>query len=139
VNSPLVSGSLLGVVAVAAAVGAVACWTDAVALRDHGIRAEALVLQVHGGKNSYVVLEFATRDGRDVTAEVGNYSWRPTPRSGDTATILYDPADPTGNVADVRTGPDFLAAWLLGAGAVIAAVVSVLTFQGRIDWDRFSR
>jgi hypothetical protein len=69
-----------------------------------------------------------------VIAEVGNFSWSPEPRVGDRPTVLYDPADPVNNVADVRSGPDFLTPWLVGIGGLVAGALVVPTIRGRIDW-----
>lgn len=125
---------------VTAAICAVFCvgtYRDAVTLRDHGVRATATVLEVHDGKSSWVVLRFTSGTGREVTAEVANYRWDPHPRFGDRPTIIYDPSDPSGLVADVRTGPDFVAPWLLGAGGVLAAALVWPSFTGRIDWSEW--
>jgi len=114
-------------------------YSDAVALRDHGIRTPAVVTAVHGGRSSYVTVRFTTRAGTTVTADVGNYDWQPDPQVGDEPTVVYDPDDPPGNVADVRMGPDFLNPWLLAAGAVAAAGAFFGTWTGRIDWARAAR
>jgi hypothetical protein len=134
-NSPGVAGAFLAVTAVVCAVAAVVNHHNAVALRDHGLRTRGLVVDVHDGKNSYVVVEFVTTAGE----QVGNYYWRPHPRSGDTPELLYDPDDPTGNVADVRMGPDFFSFWAAALGGLLAAVTSWLTFTRRIDWMRWTR
>jgi hypothetical protein len=139
INSDPVIGTLCAAIALGCGGGAIDTHAQAVALRDHGIHTTAVVTQTHGGRDSYVVLDFTTRDGQRVTARVGNYDWRSTPRIGDQPTILYDPADPEGNVADTRLGPDFVESWLLGIAAVVAALVSALTYTGRIDWWRIYR
>ncbi|MFG1887948.1 hypothetical protein ACGFIR_08755 [Micromonospora sp. NPDC049051] len=41
---------------------------------------------------------------------------------GDAATVLYDPADPTGIVRDVRIGDDTVMAWL---GVILAVAWGV--------------
>jgi hypothetical protein len=134
VNSPRTAGWFLVIIAAVCAVFAVSTYQNAVALRDKGLTAEAEVLEVHDGRSGYVVLRFRTQEGRDVTADVGNYYWRPKPRVGDRQTVLYDPAQPDGNVADTRMGPDFMATWFLGVGGVIAAGLVRPTFTGRINW-----
>lgn len=112
---------------------------DAVTLRDHGQRAEATVTAVHGGRAAYVTVEFTTATGQQVSADVGNYRWSPTPHVGDTSTVLYDPDDPSGLVADVRQGPDFFSVWLFVAGAVFAAAMWWATHTGWIDWEERAR
>src|SRR3954451_1100850 len=67
--------------------------SDAVALRDHGVRTQAVVTEVHDGRDAYVTLEFTARDGQLISADVGNYRWSPRPRVGDEPTIIYDPDD----------------------------------------------
>ena len=137
-NSPKVAAAFLLVVFLACAGGLVVSYQNATALRDHGIRTTAQVLEVHGGKNSYVLLSFEGA-GQQVTAEVGNFYWDPEPRVGDRPTVLYDPADPVNNVADVRLGPDFLTPWLVGIGGFVAGALVVPTFRGRIDWKSLRR
>ena len=118
-------------------VGAVlVSYSDAATLRDHGVRAEAVVTGVHeGSRDSYVTVDFSTRTGRSVSAEVGNWDWSDEPHVGDMQTVLYDPSDPSGLVADTRQGPDFLATWLFAAGFVACLVLFVLTYSGRINWS----
>jgi hypothetical protein len=139
VNSPKVTGWFLVVVSGVCLVFAVVTYQDAVALRDRGLVAEAQVIEVHDGRDSSVVLRFQTADGHAVTADVGNYYWRPKPRVGDRQTVLYDPDQPEDNVADTRLGPDFSATWFLSVGGGIAATLTWPTITGRIDWMRFRR
>ena len=136
VRSPRAAAGL-AVLAVVCAVFSLGTYRDAVTLRDHGARATATVLEVHCGRSSWVALRFTTATGREVTADVGNYSRNPRPRVGDRQVIIYDPSDPDGLVADVRTGPDFDLPWLLGAGALLAAALVWPTFTGRMDrlWE----
>lgn len=138
-NSPRVTGWLLIITAVVCAVFCIGNYRDAVTLRDHGVRTTATVLEVHDGKSNWVVLRFTTATGGKVTAEVANYDWQPTPRVGDRPTIVYDPSDPGGLVADARSGPDFLSAWLVGGCGVLAAALVWPTFTRRIDWSRWGR
>ncbi|WP_404386704.1 DUF3592 domain-containing protein [Knoellia locipacati] len=135
VNSPTVAGWTLTSVALACLAGTWISWDAATSLRDHGVRATAVVTEVHGGRSSHVVLEFRDAAGHGVVADVGNYFWDPEPEVGDRAEILYDPEDPEGNVADLRMGPDFTAPWFFGVGAAVAAGLVWPTFTGRIDWD----
>jgi hypothetical protein len=109
-------------------------------LRDHGLRARAVVVAVHDTKNDpHVTLRFTTQHGETVSADVGNYRWSPAPKVGDTPTVIYDPADPTGLVADARQGPDFFVVWLAVAGGGFSAAMWWLTFTGRINWREVAR
>jgi hypothetical protein len=121
-NSPKVAAWFLTLVAVACGAGACVAYDAASSLRDHGQRAVGAVVEVRdGSRDSYVVVHFVDGQGRDVTAEVGNYRWDPKPKVGDQPELLYDPDDPSGNVADVRTGPDFFTVWALVLGGLLAA------------------
>lgn len=71
-----------------------------------------------------------------MTAEVGNYRWDPKPKVGDQPALLYDPGDPSGNVADVRRGPDFFSVWALIVGGLLAAGLVWPTWTGRLGWDK---
>lgn len=137
-NSPRVAGWFLVVMAALCAAGAVEAHRMSAALRDRGVRTTATVFGVYPGKRSYVVLRFHTQDGREVEADVGDYRWDPEPRLGDEPEIIYDPADPEGNVVDVRVGVDFFDMWALIAGAVLAAGLAPPTFAGKIDWEAFA-
>lgn len=138
VNSPRVSGWISVTVAAGCLVVAVGSYEDATALRDHGIRTRATVIEVNGGKSPSVIVRFTTTAGQHVTAEVENYKFQPKPRLGDEPHVIYDPDDPDGNVSDVRMGPDFFTPWATGIGAVVAAIVAWATFTRRIDWSRWA-
>lgn len=139
VNSPRVTGWLFVAMALACAAFAVSTYSDTAALCGSGVVTEAEVVEVHDGRDPYVVLRFRTQQGAEVLADVGNYYWDPTPQVGDRQTVLYDPAQPADNVADTRLGPSYLATWLLGVGGAAAAALVRPTFTGRIDWMRFRR
>lgn len=126
------------IAAVGCALGAYYSLGLATALKDHGVRTQAEVMDIHRARDSYVVVRFRDTQGDEVFAEVGNYRWDPEPRIGDRPTIIYDPANPDGNVADARMGPDLLAPAFLGAGAVIAGALVWPTFTGRLDWTKFA-
>lgn len=55
---------------------------------------------------------------------------------GDRPHLIFYPADPPGNVADERTGPDFFTVWALVLGALVAMVLAVPTWSGRLDWNK---
>jgi hypothetical protein len=113
--------------------GIVVTYRQAVALRDRGERAVAEVVAVHDTRRApYVVLRFRTRDGRDVTAEVGDYRFQPDPAVGDRQEVLYDPADPSGSVSDARVGPDFAQPWVFAATAAVCAVLARPSYAGRL-------
>ncbi|SOD74679.1 uncharacterized protein DUF3592 [Jatrophihabitans sp. GAS493] len=107
---------------------------DAQALRDHGVRAEARIVAVHDGakpSTSFVTLVFQGPKG-EVRADVGNFKFSPEPKVGQRPTVVYDPRDPAGNVADIRMGPE-MALPLVGIIAgVVAVCVAVLAFFGFI-------
>jgi len=127
---------LLGFGVLFCAGGVAVSYCDAAALRDDGITTPAVVTAVHDGHDAYVTVRFTTAAGRTVSADVGNYDWQPEPRVGDEPTVVYDPDDPSANVADVRLGPDFLSPWLLGGGAVAAAAAFLGTYTRRIGGQR---
>jgi hypothetical protein len=121
-------------------VGAFVAYDAATSLRDRGQRVVGAVVEVHdGGRDSYVVVRFVDGNGRPVTAEVGNYRWDPKPKVGDQPEVLYDPGNPSGNVADVRMGPDFFSVWALIVGGLLAAGLVWPTWTGRLDWDNLRR
>ena len=136
-NSRKVAGWLLAVGALGCTVGAVVTYRSATALRDPGQLVTGEVVEVHPERrDSFVVVRFPDAQGREVTAEVGNYVWDPRPRVGDRPHLVYDPDNPSGNVADVRMGPDVFSAWALAAGALLAAALVVPTRTGHLDWDK---
>jgi hypothetical protein len=109
----------------------------ATTLEDRGQRAVAEVIDVHDSRrNQYVVVRFRDGAGREVLAEVENYSWDPQPQVGDRPEVLYDPAGPEGNVADVRMGPDFFTVWACALGSRVAVALVRPTWTGRLDWAR---
>lgn len=136
-SRPRVAGWFFAVAGAVCAVVAVVTYVDATTLRRRGVETTGFIVGYEDrARESYVTVEFETRDGRTVTADVGNFRWSPRPEVGSAARIIYDPEDPEGLVADARKGPDFFKAWGAGAGAVISAVLSRLTFTKRIDWNR---
>jgi len=137
VNSPQVSAIVLLLVAVATTAGAWVTYDDAHALQERGVRASAVVLDVHRGStsSSYVTVRFVDQAGREQIVDVVTYRWSPAPRVGDTPVVLYDPQDPS-TIADARMGPDLLLSGLLAAGAVTAGALAWLTWTSRVDWSR---
>ena len=136
VNGPKVAAAFLILVTLGCAVGTVIAVHAATALRDHGQRVMGEVVEVHHERrDSHVVVTFPDAQGVQVRADVGNYRWDPTPRVGDRPQLVYDPENPSGNVADVRMGPDFFSAWALGMGGVLAAALVLPTWTGRLDWN----
>lgn len=131
------SAVVLLLVAVAATVGAWVTYDEARALQERGVRASAVVLDVHRGRgsSSYVTVRFVDESGREQTVDVVSYRWSPEPRVGDTPVVLYDPQDPS-TIADARIGPDVLPSGLFTAGAVTAGVLAWVTWTRRLDWSR---
>ncbi|CAN7222315.1 DUF3592 domain-containing protein [Knoellia sp. LjRoot47] len=139
-NSPRVAGWFLVVAAVGCGFGAWTTWHSATSLSDNGVRTTGEIIEVQdSGRDPYVVIRFRDTNGDDVEAEVGNYFFDPTPRVGDDAEVVYDPADPEGNVADVRMGPDFVAPIFFAVGGLLASALVRPTMTGRIDWDKWRR
>lgn len=140
VNSAKVVAGLLVLTTLGCAAGTVVAYQHAAGLRDHGVRTIGEVVEVHdSGKDNHVVVLFRDNQGAEVSADVGNYLWDPTPRVGDHPELIFDPEDPKGNVADVRMGPDFFSVWALVLGAAIAGVLIVPTWTGRLDWNELRR
>ncbi len=111
------------------------------ALEEHGRTTEATVVEVHTGARghrAYVVAEYVTASGRWVSAEVDTFAMHPTPRPGETATVLYDPAHPRSNVVDARLGPDVATEWFLTGLSLVSGVLLVPTFRGGVSWDRLA-
>ncbi|WP_353511202.1 DUF3592 domain-containing protein [Intrasporangium sp.] len=137
VNSPKVVTWLLVLAALGCGSGAFVAHRAATTLQDQGQQTVGEVVDVHDALrgDGYVVIRFQDTAGREITAEVGNYRWDPHPQVGDRPAILYDPADPAGNVADVRMGPDLFSVWALPLGGLLAALVWP-TWTGRLDWDK---
>jgi hypothetical protein len=138
-NSPKVAAGLLALTALVCGLIVVVLHGEATALRDHGVRAVGQVLEVHEGRDSYVVVRFQDAGGEVVVTDVANYRWDPAPEVGDRPELLYDPDDPAGNVADARMGPDFFTVWAVAIGGLIAAALVWPTWTGRLDWNKFRR
>ncbi len=81
--------------------GLILVLVDEAKLRDSGHRATARVLEVRiGGKSpTYADVRFVTDDGRDVTAEVEVTATERYPDVGDEIAVVYDPNDPSDEVA----------------------------------------
>lgn len=137
VNSPKVVAGFLVVVTIGCGIGAFIANAAATALRDHGRVTTGEVVAVRDERrDKYVVVRFEDAQRRGVVADVGNYRWSPEPHVGDRPQIVYDPDNPTGNVADTRSGPDFFSVWALVAGGLLAAALIVPTWTGRLDWNK---
>ena len=136
-NSRRVAATLLGIATVGCTTGVVFTYGSATSLRDHGIRVTGEVAEVHTERrDDFVVVTFTDVRGQEVSAEIGNYRWDPTPQVGDQPTLTYDPPNPSGNVVDTRMGPDFFSVWAFALGAIAAALLMVHTWTGRLDWDK---
>lgn len=112
-------GAVFGLLGAVCALFGASSYDKAGTLRDHGVRTTATVVFVTIAKN-----------GRTVV------TWDPYPKDGDQREIVYDPADPSGNVADVATGPSFGTAWLCGLGAAVAWLAAVAMVTGRVPRPR---
>jgi len=140
VNSPRVGGVLLVAVVLGCAAGAFHTYLENVALRDRGVVVTGEVVEVHQTssryEDSYVVVRFEDRSGVERRVSVSNYLWSPTPKIGDTPTVVYDPRNPKGDIADTRMGPDWFATWACVVGGLVAAALFWPTWTGRLDWNR---
>ena len=78
-NSAKVVAAVLAVSAVGCAVFTWLTYADAAAMRDNGVETTAEVVRI---RDSYAVLRFQLQNGQEVTTQVGNYRFNPTPRVG---------------------------------------------------------
>lgn len=144
VNSQKAAAGLLALTSLTCGLAAFVMHGEATTLREHGFLAIGKVTEVHESEHrydgdSYVVVEFQDSSGEVVVADVTNYRWDPAPEVGDRPELLYDPGDPSGNVADARVGPDFFSVGALTIGALVAAVLTWPSWTGRLDWNKFRR
>ncbi|MGW4466156.1 DUF3592 domain-containing protein [Micromonospora sp. NPDC004704] len=103
------------VVIVGFAIATVQVWRNDNALRDHGERTTARVVEVDAGRANRTEVEFRTSDGRQVRALIGqgDEAPGPPPALGDEVPIVYDPQDPQADVNDARAGENHDTAYLL--------------------------
>jgi hypothetical protein len=80
------------------------------AIQEHGVPAEATVIDVHRQRRSLdePQVRFVTREGEPVEAWVGLHRWDGDVELGVTRSVLYDPADPQGSVLDRQEGSLYL-------------------------------
>lgn len=136
-NSRRIASALLASASLGCIAGVAIAYDSATALRDRGIRIGGEVVEVHTERrDNFVVVQFSDSHGQTLTAEVGNYRWEPPPRVGDRPELIYDPDNPSGNVADARMGPDFFSVWALASAALVSALLVVPTWTGRLDWNK---
>lgn len=97
--------------------------------------ATAEIVDVHdpGGRGtSWVVVEFATRSGERVRAEVEDWYWQPKPRVGDQGRVRYDPAEPESYVRDARWDPSVFDVLVPGGLAGLFLVGALLGWTRRL-------
>ena len=105
---------LLGVaLGVALLIGGIGQWRDHAALHDHGRPATAQVLDVHGGRSTWVQVRFVTAAGDQVVADLSDPPSGALLTVGESIAVRYDPADPDGRVEFVGDDQAGLTRWFL--------------------------
>jgi len=116
-------------------------WSNDLALQSRGKETTARVTEVTTGKVERVHVVFATEDGREVEALVGQGDEAPGPRvrPGDEIPVVYDPRHPTADVRDTRAPENHTVAHLMlgvtvvGAVGVASAVWALLRGRRRVS------
>ncbi|MCA2230429.1 DUF3592 domain-containing protein [Nonomuraea aurantiaca] len=75
-------------------------------LRESGVSAMGTVVRTEYSRYSSddAIVRFTTRDGRHIRTRVDGSRWQGSPLIDDQRQVLYDPADPSGNVLDPQAG-----------------------------------
>jgi hypothetical protein len=121
---------LLGMAVFFAAYAWMASSTDT-ALASRGIQTDATVVSSIWGKGgTQTTLRFTDRDGHPIEATTNEV--RGTPAAGTVIRIVYDPADPTGHVRDIRLGDDTWITVVLGLMATGCALYGTLIAVGAV-------
>jgi hypothetical protein len=97
----------LMLIAIGMTVATVNDYRAAQRLRKSGVSATATVVRrENGGRYSSddAIVSFTTRDGRHIRTRVDGSRWQGSPLIDDQRQVLYDPADPEGNVIDPQAG-----------------------------------
>ncbi|MEV0675150.1 DUF3592 domain-containing protein [Actinosynnema sp. NPDC050436] len=102
-------------------------WRNDVALSERGQQTSARVVDT--GKRDEV--EFRTADGEQVHALIGQRLSGPQLAVGEQVEIVYDPADPTSDVDDVRARDDHSVTFLM-FGVTLAAALSIPVVTWRL-------
>lgn len=136
INKRIPSSVLLVVLAVMFLTGAVMEHANSTFLTDHGVEAEAVVVEESSGRYSSTWVRFETRDAGVVEVRLDN-EYEPAPKDS-VIVVVYDPDDPSRN-ADVRGLGSFglFARWW--AMAALSFILAALTGFGVIEWERWRR
>jgi hypothetical protein len=97
---------VLMLIAIGMTVATVNDYRAAQRLRESGVSATATVVRRDRDRYSSddAIVTFTTRDGRQIRTRVDGSRWQGSPLIDDQRQVLYDPADPEGNVIDPQTG-----------------------------------
>lgn len=111
-------------------------WSTAEHLLERAQVADATVIGIErDGRDKAsdrVVVRFTTADGREVTADVGDWDWDNGAAVGQVQAVLYDPEDPESLVADTRVGPRDDSRFLYAGTGLLFMVFGVLLALGRL-------
>lgn len=106
------------------------------ALRERGLRTDAVVVKQDEGRYSSPWVQFTTSTGSILEVELRNDAG-PSPL-GALVPVIYDPVNPT-LITDARATGISLTVFASSIAAVTALVLAGLTATGVIDWERRSR
>jgi hypothetical protein len=134
IDHPKVAALILAAAAVITGLVALYNAREIAKLRDHGLFADGVVVEVHDGRWAEVVVGFETDDGQQVQAPVRDYRWDPPPRVGDAARVLYDPENAIDSARDTRVPLDTGGPWLLGGLSVALLGAGIAAWNGRLRW-----
>ncbi|MEU6155100.1 DUF3592 domain-containing protein [Actinosynnema sp. NPDC047251] len=118
---------LMGAVVVAGfAYGTYTMWSNDIALSERGQRASARVVDTVRRDE----VEFRTPDGRQFRSLIGQRVSGPEPALDEQIEIVYDPADPSSDVDDVRATNDRTVTFvMLGITTAAAVAIPMLTWR----------
>jgi hypothetical protein len=104
-------------------------------LRESGVPATATVVRTERDRRSSddAIVRFTTRDGTDIRTRVDGSRWRGDPVIDDQRQVLYDPADPMGNVLDPQAGSVHLVHAVKAVVVLLAVALAVLLWWQQAD------
>lgn len=106
---------------------------DIAVLASRGVVVQAEVLEEHGGRESYIRVEFTTAAGERVRGDTSNYK---DLRGSALVDVVYDPRNPS-RLQAADWGYDYvLPGILLAAGAVFSWLTIHTRRSGFPDWLR---
>ncbi|MEV1170902.1 DUF3592 domain-containing protein [Nonomuraea sp. NPDC049784] len=113
-------------------------------LRERGVTATATVADVRYHRSltwtNDVVIRYTTRDGVRIEATISSHRWSGILSVGESHQVVYDPADPEGNVMATR-GDTVHVSHAVGGVAVLLLVLAavMLWWRGADAFRRRSR